>query len=90
MLETLYYKREFKSAAKSSKPGLPSKANMFFLYINSISLLPSLSKSFSINELTCLYYLYLIHIFHSLSLKLSPVFQIYFTSIVCIIEHKFV
>ncbi|EPH65604.1 hypothetical protein D932_00569 [Enterococcus casseliflavus 14-MB-W-14] len=27
------YRRSFNSFARSSKPGLPSKANMFFLYL---------------------------------------------------------
>lgn len=38
-LETAYYKRSFNSLAKSSNPGLPSKANMFFLYVAAISLI---------------------------------------------------
>ena len=31
-LNPLYYKRLFNSSASSSNPGLPNKANIFFLY----------------------------------------------------------
>nr|DAM42228.1 MAG TPA: hypothetical protein [Caudoviricetes sp.] len=33
MVKALIYRRSFNSFASSSKPGLPSNANMFFLYI---------------------------------------------------------
>ena len=31
-INSLYYKRLFNSSASSSNPGLPNKANIFFLY----------------------------------------------------------
>nr|DAG08439.1 MAG TPA: hypothetical protein [Caudoviricetes sp.] len=39
LLETAIYKRSFNSFAKSSNPGFPSKANIFFLFVNLDSLI---------------------------------------------------